>query len=124
MPPWNLGLRFLLELVCVAGIGAGVASLAGWIAGAVAIVAAFASWGTFATPGDPSRSGKAPVPVDGRVRLVVELVVFLGGVAGWFVAGRKVVAVATVAALALHHAAALDRLRWLVAQRRPVGAPG
>lgn len=118
MPAWNLGLRFVLELVGVAGIGAGVASRAGWLVGSVAMVAAFALWGTFATPGDPSRSGKAPVPVDGRVRLVVEEVVFGGGIVGWVVAGRPLVAILSAVGLAIHHAFSLDRLRWLVSQRR------
>ncbi len=118
MPGWNLALRFVLELVSVAGIGAGVASKAGWLFGSIAMVAAFALWGTFATPGDPSRSGKAPVPVDGHIRLVVEEVVFGGGIVGWVAAGRPLVAILAAVGLLVHHAFSLERLRWLVAQRR------
>ena len=44
-------------------------------------VIAAAVWATFAVPEDPSRSGKAPVPVRGVVRLVLELCLF--GFAVW-----------------------------------------
>ncbi|MFW9794532.1 MAG: YrdB family protein, partial [Candidatus Thorarchaeota archaeon] len=38
-------------------------------------------WGTFAVPDDPSRSGGAPVPVPGLVRLILELLIL--GLAFW-----------------------------------------
>jgi hypothetical protein len=34
------------------------------------------AWGVFNVKGDPSRSGKAPVPVPGIVRLLLELAFF------------------------------------------------
>jgi len=38
-------------------------------------------WGVFNVKGDPSRSGKAPVPVPGFIRLLLELSIF--GSAAW-----------------------------------------
>lgn len=78
--PVNLGLRFALEMTALLALGVwgsrqgeGVFSVV--MALGVPILAA-ALWGTFAVPGDPSRSGKAPVPVTGIVRLVYEIVFF------------------------------------------------
>ena len=51
---------------------------AAWLAGLGLPAIAAAAWVTFAVPGDPSRSGRAPVPVPGWVRLLLELAVFLG----------------------------------------------
>jgi len=64
--PISLALRFLLELAALIALGLWGAHQAG-IALALALPAtAAALWGIFAVPGDPSRSGKAPVPVSGR----------------------------------------------------------
>jgi len=117
MEPWNLALRFVLEVACVAGIGAGVGSAGSTLLGIVAAVAAVVVWGTFATPDDPSRSGRAPVPVPGVVRLALELAVFGAGVAGWFVAGQRLVAVTVGLSAVIHHLAAGPRLAWLVTRR-------
>ena len=75
--PLNLAVRFVLELAALYALG-----LWGWrhgdgvwrfvIAAAIPLIAA-ALWGTFAVPGDPSRSGSAPVPVAGVLRLALEL---------------------------------------------------
>lgn len=119
VPPWNLVLRFVLELAAAAGIAVGVEATGGWILGAVAAVVGFVIWGTFATPDDPSRSGKAPVPVGGPLRLLVELGFFAAGVVGWLAAGWEWVAAPLVVALAVHHVFSIERLRWLLAQRRP-----
>lgn len=116
MPGWNLVVRFILEVACLVGIG-----VAGWqvapVLGIAGSVVAAAMWGVFAVPDDPSRSGKAPVPVHGWLRLLIELAVFLGGAAAWLVAGHAAVALPLVVLLAVHHLAALPRLRWLVMQR-------
>lgn len=117
MSPWNLALRFVLEIACVAGIGAGVGSSTSTILGIVAAVVAIVAWGTFATPDDPSRSGRAPVPTPGIARLALELAIFGGGVAGWFAAGQPLVGSAIVVLLVAHHLDARSRLAWLVAQR-------
>ncbi|MGB1276717.1 MAG: YrdB family protein, partial [Nannocystaceae bacterium] len=78
--PVNLGLRFLLELCALAAVG-----LFGWtrFSGALQWVSCvafplvfMALWGTFAVPEDPSRSGGAPVPIPGVLRLCLELALF------------------------------------------------
>lgn len=116
MQRWNLVLRFVLELACLLGIG-----VAGWLVtpvlGVAGGIAAAAAWGVFAVPHDPSRNGKAPVPVHGWVRLLVELAVFIGGAAAWLVAGGWAVSMTITAFLVLHHVAAAPRLRWLLRQR-------
>ena len=74
--PANLVVRFLLEMsaLCVMGLW-------GWhrrddglrilVALAIPLLAA-ALWGTFAVPHDPTRSGSAPIPVSGILRLALE----------------------------------------------------
>ena len=78
--PINLAFRFILELAALIIFG-----LWGWNLGTgilryvltlgIPILAA-AAWGTFAVLDDPSRSGKAPVPVPGIIRLLLELAFF------------------------------------------------
>ncbi len=78
--PLNLAFRFLLEIAALAAM-----TYWGWtqhdgiwrIVFAVGVpLLAAVLWGTFAVPDDPSRSGKAPVPVPGIVRLLLELAIF------------------------------------------------
>ena len=120
MAGWNLGLRFALEMAALVGIVLGGRELidgaAGQVAGVVAAIAAAAAWGTFNVPGDPSRSGRAPVAVPGLVRLCVELDVLALGAAGLvFVA--PAVGVSFVVLVTLHYVASAERVRWLVANR-------
>lgn len=116
MQGWNLLLRFGLEVACLLGIG-----VAGWLVapvlGVAGSVAAALAWGVLAVPDDPSRNGHAPVPVNGWVRLLIELAVFVGGVVGWLVAGRLAVSATVAALLVVHHVVASPRLRWLLRQR-------
>jgi len=120
-PGWNLGLRFVLELAAFAGF-----AILGWELGGsglpavllsiVSFLVAATAWGMFAVPGDPSRSGKAPVPVPGVLRLVIELAVFLGGAAAFTLRGQWVVTALLCAALVVHLTFSVPRLRWLVRQ--------
>ncbi|RUU00255.1 DUF2568 domain-containing protein [Mesorhizobium sp. USDA-HM6] len=117
---WNLTLRFLLELSALLGLG-----MAGWslpaefwrwiLAVALPLVAAVL-WGTFAVLNDPSRSGRAPVPVSGSVRLVLELVILFGGAAGFYLAGRAATGIVMALLIVLSYAFSLDRLGWLLRQ--------
>ena len=86
MAAWNLGLRFLLELGALSGLGTTAWRLSDgawrWV-GAVALpVAAAVLWVTFNIPDDPSRSGEAPIEVSGATRLGIELAVLCAGSAG------------------------------------------
>ncbi|RWM12235.1 MAG: DUF2568 domain-containing protein [Mesorhizobium sp.] len=117
---WNLTLRFLLELSALLGLG-----MAGWtfsaafwrwiLAIALPLVAAVL-WGTFAVLNDPSRSGRAPVPVPGAARLMLELVILFGGAAGFYLAGHAATGIAMAMLIALSYAFSLDRLAWLLRQ--------
>lgn len=119
--PINLAFRFLLELAGVASFviwgHALLGGLWGWVLGIGVAIAAMALWATFAVPGDESRSGQAPVPVPGLVRLGLELLFF--GLAVWALdaAGHATWALWLAVAVAVHYAISWDRIGWLAARR-------
>jgi hypothetical protein len=120
--PINLAFRFVLELCALAAL-----AYWGWtqhsgllrylLAAGLPLVAAV-MWGTLAVPGDRSRSGKAPVPVPGMLRLLLELAFF--AVAAWLLynAGQATLAWIFGAAVVLHYILSYDRIAWLL---RPAG---
>ena len=119
----QLALRFGLELGSLLAIGTWGFRIVGggavgWVLGLGLVGLASAAWATFAVPGDASRSGKAPVPVSGAVRLVIELAFFLAGAAAMVAIGRWQAAAIYVAAMVLHHLMTTPRLKWLLAQKR------
>jgi len=116
--PLVLALRFLLELLSLYAfgrlgfqLGAGALRFA-WAIG-LPVLAALA-WGTFAVPGDPSRSGQAPVPIPGALRLALELSFF--GSACWalFASGARHAGWALAGGVLLLHLLSFDRLAWLL----------
>jgi hypothetical protein len=120
--PLNLTARFLLELSALLVLG-----LWGWhqredgLRVAIALAVPFtcaAFWGTFAVPGDPTRSGSAPVPVPGALRLALELGFFAWATLALHQLGFHVMAWTFAAAVGLHYALSYDRLQWLVVQPR------
>lgn len=116
--PLNLALRFLLELSALFALGRwGYHSAAGALRYLFALgvpLCAASAWGVFAVPGDPSRSGQAPVAVPGVVRLLLELAFF--GFASWALARTDQARLGwTFAAVVLlHYALSYDRLTWLL----------
>jgi hypothetical protein len=114
----NLALRFALEIAALWGIAVFAAGLgAGWmrfVYAALAVVAAATVWGVFAVPDDPSRSGGAPVPVPGAVRLALELAVLFGGAAAFWLIGRENVALVMAGLVVLHYALWPARIAWLL----------
>lgn len=114
----NLFLRFVLELAGLVGLGLGGWSLSSgpwrWALAIVVPVAAAAVWGTFTVRDDPSRSGRAPVPINGSWRLVVETVFFAGSVAGFALYGSTVLAFVMASLVAVHYALSRRRLAWLL----------
>ena len=116
--PLNLALRFMLELAALFAFARW-----GWIhstgllryfLGLGLPLLAAVLWGTFAVPDDPSRSGKAPVPIPGLMRLLLELVFF--GFATWcfFATGLSVWGWILGVVTLLHYLASYDRMRWLL----------
>lgn len=115
--PINLGLRFFLELAALASYGYwGWSVSSGWVRYLLVIalpILAALVWGIYAVPDDPSRSGKAPVPVPGPVRLVLELLIF--GLAGWALFSSKAFNPGLVFSVLVifHYLFSFDRIKWL-----------
>jgi hypothetical protein len=74
-------------------------------------------WYTFAVPDDPSRSGAAPVPAPGIVRLLLEWGIF--GFAAWalFDARQPVLGLILAVVVGVHYAVSYDRIVWLIRKR-------
>lgn len=122
MSGWNLAARFAVEVAALTAVGvAGWKLGAGgtrWALGVGLPVAAAVVWATFNVPGDPSRSGHAPIEVNGWTRLGVELVVLGGGAVAIWYAGPPALALAYVAVVVTQYATAFDRIGWLLEQYR------
>lgn len=120
MAPWNLALRFGLELVALGGLALGGWHLASGPTRVFTVVAApvvgAVVWGVFNVREDPSRSGEAPMEVSGLVRLGIELTILGGGVAGYAVAGFTAVAAVVALLLVVHYVSSRQRVGWLLAR--------
>ena len=115
--PFNLTVRFLLEIIALIAIGAWAkaqfSGMLGFILMIVLPLIATVIWGTFNVKDDPSRSGKAPVPVPGIVRLFIEFDLFasatwalfiLNPIYGWWFGGITLA----------HYTLSYDRIIWLL----------
>ncbi len=115
--PVNLAFRFLLEIAALIALGVGAYSVVSgsfaWVLAIAVPTIAAVAWGTFNVPGDESRSGKAPVPVPGTVRLIIELTVFASAVVLVSFASPIAAALLGVAAT-IHYLLSTDRVRWLL----------
>jgi hypothetical protein len=118
--PINLAVRFLLELVGLYAVG-----LWGWtqhtgylryLLGIGLPLIAAALWGTFRVPADTSANGKAPVPVAGWLRLLLEVVFFTS--AAWCLFDAHMVQAGYIfSGIALiHYLVSYDRILWLLKQ--------
>lgn len=118
MPGWNLGLRFVLEVAALAGLAAAAWKLGSGPVRSIAVVAvpvvAAVVWGAFNVLDDPSRSGAAPVEVDGVVRLALELAILGGGATAVAFAVRPALGIVFAVAIVGHYLVSLDRIEWLV----------
>ncbi len=120
MHPVNLALRFFLEIAALGGFGALAWRLSvGWwrYLAVIAVLALLMTlWSVFAVPGDPSRSGNAPVPVPGSVRLALELAVLLSGSCAFYWAGHNLAGIALGVLVLIHYALSGERIAWLLQQ--------
>ncbi len=118
--PLNLAVRFILEIAALVAIGYwGWTQHDGFVRYLLAIggpILAAILWGTFAVPDDPSRSGKAPVPVPGIVRLALELALFAFAAWALYDAGNSLLALILAAVVVVHYALSYDRIAWLLRQ--------
>ncbi len=71
-------------------------------------------WGTFAVPGDPSRSGQAPVPIPGALRLGLEAAILGFGIWAIYQVGAVWLSWLLGLATLVHYALSYDRLWWLI----------
>lgn len=120
--PLNLALRLLLEIIAYLAM-----AYWGWtqhsdIMRFVWVIGLplfwMIVWGTFAVPDDPSRSGKAPVPVPGLVRLLLEAAYF--ATATWAInaSGFGLGAIIFAIVVVIHYALSYDRIHWLLTQKQ------
>ncbi len=118
--PLNLMVRFFLELAALFAVG-----LWGWqqFDGFLRLVAVVCLplltavvWGMFAVPNDPSRSGHAPIPVPGFVRLVIELGIFATAALVLYAVGKRWESLAYALVTLLHYVTSYDRIQWLLKQ--------
>ena len=118
--PVNLVVRFILELSALIAIGYwGWTTGDGWLRFGLAIglpIIAAMLWGTFTVPDDPSRSGKAPVPVPGIVRLALELGLFAFAVWALYDTGLTRLSIILAVVVIIHYIVSYDRIGWLIKQ--------
>ena len=115
--PINLALRFILELCAFYSIG-----YWGWnsseggfkylLAFGTPLLAAFL-WGRFRTKEDFISGKKAPTPIPGTLRLVIELIIFGFAVWGLFSSGVVTIAWVFLIVTLLHYIISYDYILWL-----------
>ncbi len=114
----SLILRFVLELAALAGFATLAWGLTGgfwrFAAAAAVVLLVGAIWATFAVPDDPSRSGNAPVPVPGGLRLLLEFAVLFGGAWAFHASGFSWAGLSVSAFVIVHHLLRIDRIVWLL----------
>lgn len=118
--PANLAFRLALELaaftaLAIGGYAIGSGALS-WVLAVGLPIAGMAAWGTFNVPGDRSRSGEAPVPVSGAVRLLVEATVFGAAIVVVSFANQTYAAL-LFAGVVVHYALSIDRIKWLLSNQ-------
>ena len=116
--PVNLILRFLLELTALAATGIwGWKQSESWFRFVLALgipLAVAVVWGIFNVPNDPSRSGAAPIVVQGVLRLTIELTIFT--FAAWTIydLGHTKLSLVLAIVVAVHYIISYDRVQWLL----------
>ena len=116
--PINLFLRFFLEITALISAGIwGWKQSDDWLRFVLSLgipMLLTVLWGVFAVPNDPSRSGSAPVPIPGFVRLILELGFF--GFAVWALYDINWDTFALIFGLAVlaHYLISYDRVGWLL----------
>ena len=115
--PLNLLVRFLLEIAAIISMAAvGWALGEGWIAYVgtwLLPLIAIVVWGIFNVPGDPSRSGKAPIKVSGKIRIMIEIAFFSTAIFGRFWLGHDIFAWSLLISILIHYGVSYQRIIWL-----------
>jgi hypothetical protein len=124
--PINLILRFQLEIAALVAVGYwGFATHTGLgrvLFGILLPAAIAVAWAVLAVPGDRARSGLAPLPVPGALRLLLELAFFAFAAWALYDAGRPLLATILAGVTLVHYALSYDRVAWLMRHTRTTGA--
>jgi hypothetical protein len=114
----NLVFRFCLEMTSLIAIGMwGWHQADGWLryVFAIGLPLIFSTiWGVFNVPNDPSRSGNAPVVVQGIVRLIIELMFFACGGYAFLSLGYTAIGGTFIVLIVLHYLVSINRITWLL----------
>ncbi len=120
--PINLMIRFLLEIAAIVAV-----AIWGWKQGTdwsrflwafLLPILLMTIWGVFAVPKDPSRSGNAPIPVAGWLRLLIELGIFCCAAWALYNMGFLYSALVFSIICLLHYIVSYDRILWLMKQNK------
>ena len=118
--PINLAIRFILELGAISAAGVWAWKLSNGSLKYLLVIAVplilMVLWGVFAVPDDPSRSGNAPVPTPGVIRLILELLIFGFGVWCLNQTGYDRLSWIFGILVILHYLSSYDRILWLLKQ--------
>ena len=119
--PINLMIRFILELIALVSVGywawKSFDSPLQYILGIGLPILLTIIWGTFAVPDDPSRSGKAPIPVSGLVRLVLEITFFALAVWSLHDLQQNELSYILGGIVIIHYLFSYDRISWLLSRK-------
>lgn len=120
--PINLMIRFILELLALVSVGfwawKSFDSPLHYILGIGLPILMTIIWGTFAVPDDPSRSGKAPIPVSGLVRLLLEFMFFALAVWALYDLKQDKLSFILGGIVIIHYLISYDRISWLLSQKK------
>ena len=119
--PLNLALRFALELCALFGVGLWAWNFTEvqwlkWLLLIISLASFMLIWVTFNVPGDPSRSGKAPVPVKGWLRLLIEICLFFLSLYALYLSDRMDMVRTVGILLIIHYLLSYDRIAWMLKQ--------
>ena len=118
--PINLIIRFLLEITALVSVGMwGWKQNDGWLRYVLAIgipLILATIWGTFNVQDDPSRSGSAPIPTPGLIRLAIELGMFALAIWALYDSGFTKASLIFAIIVLLHYLASYDRVIWLLSK--------
>ncbi len=117
----NLALRFILELGILFAFGywGWTRDIGAWrylVAIVLPVVAAILG-GTFRWPHETAGSSRAPVPIPGSLRLLMEVVLFALAIWGLYDAGATLAAVIFGLVTLLHYAISYDRVLAMIRPR-------
>ena len=116
--PLNLIVRFLLEVAVLASSSIWAwnqfVDWKGWVLAVLVPLLLATAWGVFAVPGDPSRSGSAPIPIHGMLRLLLESLFFGFAIWALYDLGWKNTGLLLGIISFLHYVVSYDRVIWLV----------